>query len=308
MPADRTPGMDHDYYEYSPIYARPALTWPRGAALALNVVLDLEYLELEPPAGAVQSNWLAGGLGPRPDPNLALLSSREYGHRVGIFRVLDLLDKHQVPASVAIDAMTAEAYPWLVHHLVERGVDFVAHGISLSRVISSRMTPAEERGYIEQTLTRLERAIGTRPTGWMGAEQGESERTPHLLAQLGLEYVCDWSNDEQPYPMPMTEGTLWSLPTMLEYDDAFALFRRRLTLDSYRSMFCSGVDQLLLDGRVSGRYLQLNLRPWLIGQPFRVGHLDEMLEHALASGQVWATTPGEVAGWCAAAQTTGVAT
>lgn len=291
--------MDHDYYEWSPLPSRPALIWPGSVPLAFSVVLNLEYVELEPPVGTVQSRWLAGGLGPRPHPNLALLSAREYGHRVGIFRLLDLLDKHHIPASVALDAMTAEAYPWLVGHLRERGADVIAHGISVSRVISSRMSEGEESTYIEESLNRLERMTGTRPTGWMGPEQGESERTPHLLAELGLSYVCDWSNDEQPYVMAMQAGTLWSMPTMLEYDDAFALAHRRMTLASYSSMVKAGVDRLIADGWTSGRYLLLNLRPWLTGQPFRLSWLDDILGHVMASGQVWAATVGRVAASCA---------
>lgn len=298
MPANREVGMDHEYYSWSPLPTRPVVRWPEEKPLAFSVMLDLEFLELEPPADAVQSRWLAGGLGPRPHPNIALLTSREYGHRVGIFRLLDVLDRHSIPASVAIDAMTARAYPWLVKHLVERGVDVIAHGISVSRIISNQMAEADERSYIGETLDALEQATGTRPVGWLGAEQGESERTPHLLVEAGLSYVCDWSNDEQPYRMKLPTGTLWSIPTMLEYDDQFALFQRRMALSSYTSMFTTGVDQLIADGRTTARYLLLNLRPWLVGQPFRVTYLDEMLERAVRTGEIWSATVGDVASYC----------
>jgi peptidoglycan/xylan/chitin deacetylase (PgdA/CDA1 family) len=298
MPANRQVGMDHDFYQWSPLPTRAPVRWPDDRSLAFSVILNLEFVELEPPADAVQSRWLAGGLGPRPHPNIALLSSREYGHRVGIFRLLDLLDRHGIPASVALDAMTATAYPWLVAHLLNRGVDIIAHGISISRIISSQMSEDQERAYIAETLDVLEGATGTRPVGWMGAEQGESERTPHLLAEAGLSYVCDWSNDEQPYPMDLPAGRLWSVPTMLEYDDAFALFQRRMTLASYSAMFKAGVDQLVEDGRTSARFVLLSLRPWLTGQPFRVGFIDDMIEHVVRGGHVWAATVSDVATYC----------
>ncbi len=307
MPANRRFGMDHHYYDWSPLNLRPAIHWPKAAPLAFSVVVNLEHLEANAPRDAVQSRWLSGGLGPRPFPDIARLSHREYGHRVGIFRLLDVMERHKIPVSVAVDAMTAELYPWLIGDLKRRGVEFIAHGISVSRMITSRMSEAEERAYIQQSLDRIEGAIGIRPTGWMGPEQGESERTLELLAEYGMTYVCDWSNDEQPYPMTVEAGALWAMPTMLEYDDAFALDHRRMTLESYSSMFTRGVDQLIIDGQSTGRYLLLNLRPWLSGQPFRIGCIDEMVHHAVSTRRVWAASVGEVAAWCAtSSHTSGV--
>ncbi|MCH9672405.1 MAG: polysaccharide deacetylase family protein, partial [Gammaproteobacteria bacterium] len=197
MPAQRRPGMDHPHYEWSPISTRKPLRWPDNQPIALCVLVSLDHMEWEPPPGSHQSPVLAGGLGRRPAIDYARLTHREYGHRVGIFRVLDVLEKHGLPVTVAMDALTAEHYPYLVEHCLKRDCEFIGHGVSVSQMINSRMTEDEERAYIERSLSAVEVATGQRPQGWFGPEYGESIRTPQLLAELGVSYVCDWANDEQ---------------------------------------------------------------------------------------------------------------
>ena len=120
MPAQRQFGMDHPHYDWSPITTRGVLRWPDNARVALCVIVNLEHMEWSTPEGSFQSRSLAGGSVARPFPDYARLSHREYGHRVGVFRVLDVLEKHGIKATVALDAMTAANYPFLVRHLLER--------------------------------------------------------------------------------------------------------------------------------------------------------------------------------------------
>jgi len=295
MPANRSYGPDHPHLAWSALPTREPLQWPGGRPLALSVVVPLQFFELDPPAGAVTSKSLGGGLGPRPYPDYARMTHREYGHRVGVFRILDVLDEHGVTATVPIDAMTAERYPWLVQHLKERGVVLVGHGISVNRMISSRMTEDEERAYLTESLDRLEVALGERPTGWMGPEQGESERTPTLLAELGVTHVLDWPNDEQPVRMTVPTGDLVNVPTLHDLDDSYALYSRNLPLPTWESALLTAVDQMVADGAQHARVLALTFRPWLTGQPFRIGTLERLVAHAAATGQVWFATTAEVA-------------
>ena len=297
MPAERRPGMDHLHYDWSPMSTRGILRWPDGARLALCVVIVLEHMEWQPPAGSFQAANLAGGSVARPFPDYARISHREYGHRVGIFRVLDVLDKYGIKATVAIDALTSENYPYLVRHCLDRGCEIIGHGMSVSRMITSDMSQKEEEEYIDESLSALTRAIGHRPVGWLGPEQGESFRTPQLLAQAGVRYVCDWPNDEQPYPIKTTEGELFALPLMLELDDVIALAQRRVAVDRYAKMLKEGFDVMYQDGEQNGRVLGLNLHPWLIGQPFRIGFLDEALGHMMRRQGVWAATGVEIIDW-----------
>ena len=297
MPAERRFGMDHEHYDWSPIVTRGALRWPDDARVALCVVVNLDHVEWCPPEDSYESADLAGGLAPRPFPDYARLSHRDYGHRVGIFRVLDVLDRHGITATVAMDAMTAENYPYLVQHCLNRGCEVIAHGISVSRMITGNMSEQQEREYIRESVEAVRRATGSAPAGWLGPEYGESSRTPQLLAQQGVRYVCDWTNDEQPYPMKTPDGGLYALPIMLELDDVHALWDRRVAIDRYAELLKESFDSLYRDGAQSGRLLVLNLHPWLIGQPFRIGYLDDALGTIMRRQGVWASTGSEIVDW-----------
>ncbi len=296
MPAERRPGMDHDHYQWSPINLRGALHWPDGARIALCVVVTLEKMEWEAPPGSFTSS-LAGGLGDRPFPDYARVSHREYGHRVGIFRVLDVLEKHGIRPTVAIDAMTAEANPYLVAHCRQRGAEIIGHGISVSRMITGRMTEEDEEEYVNSSVEALRRAADVSPQGWLGPEHGESERTPGILAAAGISYVCDWVNDERPYRMTTAQGELHALPLMLELDDVNALWDRKVPVDRYARLLEESFDGLYEESQESGLLMAFNLHPWLIGQPFRIGYLDQALGHMVRRQGVWAATGSEITEW-----------
>ena len=291
-------GMDHEHYDYRPLNAgRPALRWPNDCRLALCVVVSLDIMEWVTPADGYQLPSLAGGYGPSPFPDVTRWSHREYGHRVGIFRLLDALVKHGITATVAMDVLTAENYPFIVRHCQSLGCEIIAHGVSASRMISSHMEEKAEREYIASSLERLTRAIGSTPRGWLGQEYGESERTPALLAEAGVEYVCDWVNDDQPYAMKHGQGSLYALPMTLPLDDVAALWDRRISMGPYVRMVKETFDALYDEGVSNGTMIVLNLRPWLSGQPFRVRYLNEAVSYILGHEGVWRATGSEVVDW-----------
>jgi peptidoglycan/xylan/chitin deacetylase (PgdA/CDA1 family) len=305
MPADRDyvlpelrRGMDHDHYDWSPLDAtRPPLAWPDGARVAVCVIVDLEHMEWRRPPDAYQVPNLAGGYGPGPFPDVTAWSHREYGHRVGVFRVLDALDACGVKPTIAMDALTAEHYPFIVRHVARRGDEVIGHGIAVNRMITSRMTEEEERTDIRSAIDALTRAFGTAPRGWLGPEYGESARTPRLLAEAGIRYVCDWVNDEQPYPLKVPQGALHALPVSLPLDDVNALWDRRVDVDRWAAMVEETFEVLYREGARNGRLLVLNLHPWLIGQPFRIGALERALSHVMRRQGVWAAAGGAIIDW-----------
>ncbi|GIT13840.1 MAG: polysaccharide deacetylase [Chloroflexota bacterium] len=297
MPAQRRFGMDHEHYDWSPISTRDILRWPEEAPLALVVVVNLEHMEWDAPDGSYQAANLAGGSTARPFPDYARISHREYGHRVGIFRVLNVLQKYSITPTLAVDALTAQHYPYLMNYCINRGVEFMAHGISVSQMITSNMSADQELKYIQETMAAIKIATGTDPVGWLGPEYGESERTPQLLAKSNIKYVCDWANDEQPYPLKSPDGELTALPIMLELDDVIAMAHRRVNVDRYANMLTESCDVLYEKGSDNGRLLVLNLHPWLIGQPFRINYLDEALSTIMNKPLIWAATGSEVTNW-----------
>ena len=166
---------DHDrvHHENSTIVSRPPLTWPHGYRVAFSVVVCAEYYELQAPAEAFVPPNVPGGFGRAPYPDVRAFSQREYGNRVGIFRVMDALDKHQIGATVAADAVIAARYPYLIEQFQKRNLEIAGHGHSLTRVISNKMSEDDERDYIGASLDAVEKASGVRPKGWHGPEYGE---------------------------------------------------------------------------------------------------------------------------------------
>lgn len=294
MTAVRRPGMDHPHYEYSPLRSRPQLRWPSERPVALAVVVLLEHIEAEQPDGFSAIDTV-GPLVRLPHPNAIyrFASVREYGNRVGIFRVLEALKRFSIPPTVAIDAMTAERVPSLVQTCRDYGAEFVAHGISLSRPISSVLGPDRERAYVRESVDRLTAALGTRPVGWFGPEYSESESTPSVLDEAGFEYLCDWPNDEQPYHLN-TPRRMVSVPTTFALEDANALSVRWVPLDTYVDNAVAAFTQLAVEGRDGGRSMVLVVRPWLIGKAFRIAAFEQLLEAITASGQAWASTTGGI--------------
>ena len=280
------------------------LRWPGDRGLAVVPLINLEMVEDPLPQGWPQIHSVGGGL-IRDFPNISRVSTREYGHRVGIFRLVDALKRHGIRPTVAIDVVTAESYPYLVDHLRDAGSEFVAHGLSVTRPITSAMTLEQERDYIAETLERLG-ACAIRATGWFGPEYGESTRTPQLLGEAGLGYVCDWANDEQPYAMT-TPGDLVAMPLWADFDDQTVLVNRMCNLDMFEDHFKKALTQLQRDGDSTARLLHYCVRPWVSGASLRMAMFERVLEHMSAMGGVWTPTAGEVVcAWKAARGAVGV--
>jgi hypothetical protein len=290
---DRRPGPDHALYRHAPRPGRAPLRWPGSARIALVVFLYFEYWELDPPQGAVYDKRHDGALGGL-FPNYRVYSQYEYGNRVGMFRVLDLLDRHKLPVTVAANAGACARYPLLVQEFQRRDYELAAHGAFATRMLSGAMSEDEERAAIAGSLDTIERAAGTRPSGWIGQDYGESTRTPRLLAEAGLRYVADWGNDDQPYVMS-TRPPLLSVPNQAEWDDVQLIWHRKIHPSIYRNTVLEAFTRLHADGAASGTFLGLHIHPWLLGMPHRIGYLEAVVETLAATAGVWRATAAAVA-------------
>lgn len=289
MAPSRAPGMDHGHYRFEPLPARPLLAWPAGARLAVFVIVHLETWELAPPADAHRDPRFVGEYGSF-FPDYRSWTQREYGNRVGAFRILDLLERHGIRATVAVNAELARRNPGLVARFAARGDEIVAHGTHATRMITSRMDEAAERAVIAEARAALA-PFGPRPRGWASQDHGESERTPQLLAEAGFDYVLDWPNDDQPYAMT-TRPPIVSIPSQAEWDDVQLLWLRRVPMARYPALVGEAAERLHAEG---GRVFGLSLHPWLAGMPHRVRHVDAALTRIRALPALWQSTAGEIA-------------
>jgi allantoinase len=289
----RGPGMDHAHYAFRALPDAPHFAWPDGARIAFTVTLMLDYWELEPPQGANADPRIVSPLG-RFSPDWLTWSQREYGARVGIFRVLDVLDRFGVTPSVALGSAAAQRYPELVDELMCRNACFLAHGSHATRRITSRMSEAEERAFIIAARDAVASATGAAPLGWCGQDFNESARTPALLAEAGFTYTTDWANDDRPYLLgPYGEGRrLLALPPQPEWNDLECMRLRNVSAPVWADGIAEAFAVLHDEG---GGVFNQTLHPWIAGQAHRVRWLREALARVLGKPAIWRATTDQVA-------------
>lgn len=278
--------MDNRLYDYSPIVDREPISWPGGARVAFYVGLNVEHYEVDRPS----TSTFEGTAGLKPDP--LNYGWRDYGPRVGIWRVIESLDRHRIRASVLLNSDVGARYPRIVEAGLARDWTWLAHGKNNS-IFQADMSVEEERAYLTEVVDTIEKDTGRRPRGWMGPALTETFRTPELLAELGLDYVLDWTNDDQPYRLNVP-GML-SVPYSVELNDIGLFVSKGLTGPDFVQIVKDQLDQLHEDAADSGRVMALALHPFVIGQPFRLKYLDQALEYVVNHPGVWVTTSDEIA-------------
>jgi peptidoglycan/xylan/chitin deacetylase (PgdA/CDA1 family) len=278
--------MDQQLFEYSPIISRAPIRWPGGARVAFYVGLNVEHFHVDKPSTSLIefTSTLV--------PDALNYGWRDYGARVGIWRVIDALDKHGIRASVLLNSEVAERYPQIIEAGKARDWAWLAHGRTNSE-LHTGLAAEEERAVLTEIVETIEKATGQRPRGWMGPGLTETFETPRLLAELGLSYVLDWTNDDQPYRLSVP-GML-SVPYTVELNDLGIFTISGHTGPDFLQMFKDQLDQLYADSEHSGRVLALALHPFVIGQPFRHKYLDQALEYAANHPGVWLATSDEIA-------------
>jgi peptidoglycan/xylan/chitin deacetylase (PgdA/CDA1 family) len=289
--ADRlVPGMDHGHYVYAASPRRPRIAWPGGARTALLIRIDIDTYDEVPGAAPHHRDPRHAAVTAPFSPEHRAFTQHEYGPRVGVFRSLELLDRLNLRATCPVAAVSARRYPFLMNELTRRGYEIAGHGVRVTRMLSSRMTEAEEAEEIAESLDALQTVFGRAPVGWFGPGAGESQRTPQLLDAAGLSYVGDWANDDQPYLMTTPRG-LVSLPAQPEWDDVEQLWFRGLSMATWRDAAIEAFEVLHGEG---GRIFCLTLHPWLIGMPHRIRYLAEVLEAVSGREGVWNATAAEI--------------
>jgi peptidoglycan/xylan/chitin deacetylase (PgdA/CDA1 family) len=272
-------------FNYSPITERPVLQWPGGAKVAVYIGLNVEHFLPGLPSTSI---W-PGTADLVPD---ALNHGwRDYGARVGIWRTIDALDRHGVRPSVLLNSTVVEAYPQIVAAGLARDWAWLAHGQTNS-ILHTDMPVDEERRVLREITDTIADATGRPPVGWMGPGLTETHHTPELLAELGFQYMLDWTNDDQPYRL--TVPGMLSVPYSVELNDLL-LFAKGLTGPEFVQIVVDQFEQLRNDSAVSGRVMALALHPFVIGQPFRHKYLEQALAYLAAQDDAWLTTSDDIA-------------
>lgn len=276
-------------YEYSPVIARRTIQWPNKARLAVWVIPNIEHFEINTP-----SVDISGAASPAPDvPNFA---RRDYGNRVGIWRIMEILDKYDIKATAALNSAVCEYYPIIISEGKKRGWEFMGHGITNStRLI--KLSEEDERQIIKTALRTITTAAGKQPEGWLSPGLMETFNTLDILAEQGIKYVCDWCSDDQPYRMKVKKGNLVSIPYSLDINDLPAFLRFLKTPEDFYEMIKEQFDVLYEEGASSGKVMAIALHPFVIGQPHRIKVLDKAMRYVRRHKDVWFATGSEIANW-----------
>ena len=284
----REPGMDHGHYPFRKLPDAPSFQWPDGARIAFTVTLMVDHWELAPAPDAYPDPRIVSPLG-KFHPDWLTWSQRAYGNRVGIFRILDVLDRFGVIPSVALGSAAARLCPELVDELSRRDACFMAHGDFSSRRITSKMTAADEKTFIANARDAITEATGEAPSGWCGQDFNESADTPAHLIEAGFSYTTDWANDDRPY---LLDGKLVALSPQPEWNDVEAMRLRGVRIPVWADNLAEAFAVLHDEG---GGTFNLTLHPWMTGQPHRIRYLRDALSRILGKSGIWQTTTDALA-------------
>jgi peptidoglycan/xylan/chitin deacetylase (PgdA/CDA1 family) len=282
--------VDRPPYAYSPIVRRPRIGLPGGARLAVWIGVNVEHYRWGQPALSL-APFTAQLV---PDPTN--YGWRDYGPRVGVWRLMEIFDRVGIRASAIVNSAVCEEYPEVVEAAVERGWAIVAHGRDNS-TWQTGMEPEDERAFVAEVAQTLERAAGRRPTGWLGPALTATPNTYDILAELGFTYALDWANDDQPYPLEVASGSLVSVPYSSEVNDIPAFVLHHHTGPEFAESVVDQFETLYEEGEHSLRVMGIGIHPFLVGQPFRARHFATALEKVVAHDDVWFATSDEIAAW-----------
>jgi allantoinase len=292
-PSGFMPLPTHDRYPFSIIDQRKDFSWPGGKRLAFYVCFNIEYFAFG--AGMGSDVGLAN-----PAPNHRSYAWRDYGNRVGLSRMLDLMDELGLPASHNVNSFLYDAHPEIFARLRARGDEIIGHG----RTNAERLLPAweeDEKRLIAEATAALTRNEGKPPKGWLGPWLAETCVTPDLLKEAGYTYLLDWACDDQPIWMNTRSGKILSVPYPIEVNDSPAIVFRHHSAREFADMIVDQFDEMLRQSENQSLVCPISLHTFVIGQPFRLGPLRQALKHCVDHPQaerVWFTRPGEIADYC----------
>ena len=284
---------EHRRYAFSEIGRRPRYSWPGGRQLAFYVAVSIEHFAF----GAGVGDDISTPGAAQTQRNFGW---RDYGQRVGLWRLLQLLDALRIPAAYAMNGALYRSRPELVERIHARNGEIIAHGRTSSE-LQNDMWEHDEAALIDDVSSAIAGCGVAAPRGWLGPGFGESRATLDLLQEAGYHYVLDWPADDQPFWMRTRRGRLLSVPYPLELNDVTALLHRRRSAREFADMVVDQFEVMMVQAEREPLVFALGLHPYVVGQPFRLRALRRALEHCRqhrAFDRVWLTAPGAIARHC----------
>ena len=276
-------------YPYSAIINRPDYSWPNGSKLAVYIGLNIEHFAFGTGLGA----QLVPGLGVGPD--ILNYSWRDYGNRVGVWRLASLFEELKFPVSLLVNTAIYDYCPEVIERFRDRGDEIVAHGRTNSETQDS-LLEKDEFELIAETTKRITEEEGRPPEGWLGPWISETMKTPDILQENGYKYLLDWCHDDQPTWMKTRGGEILSVPYPQELNDIPSIMVRKNSAEQFAKIITDNFDEMLEQSRQQPLVMGIALHAYIVGQPFRLKHLRNALRHISRKREdIWFTTAGQIA-------------
>jgi allantoinase len=261
-------------FPYQAIVDRPPVKWPGDARVAVWVVPNIEHYRID--------------MGPNT-PDVRNHARRDYGNRVGVWRLMETMSKHGVRGSVALNGEVVDLYPRILEECSSLQWELMGHGMTNSQVLRG-VSFEEERTIIQETRAAIE-SCGQKMRGWLGPGLTETWHTLELLREFGVDYVADWCNDDLPYVM---NNGLYAIPYSLELNDMPLFNNPSISITDFERRIRDTFDTLYAEGESNGRVMCIALHPFLIGAAHRIKYLDTALGYIASHDKVWFATGSEI--------------
>lgn len=277
--------------DWSSPFHRTPVKLPGGARLGIWFILNIEKWDIN---AVMARSYLPAPQGAKtPAPDIPNFSWFDYGLRVGFWRIKRVLDKHGVRATVSLNAPVCDAYPRMVRAMLDANWEILAHGYEQRALFLEE----DQREVIRKTQERIKNFTGKAPRGWMGPGLHETFDTLDLIAEEGLEYVADWVNDDQPYPMNVKKGKLIAVPYTVELNDILISLVQQHSSDEIYKRGCLAFDQLYEEGAESSRIMGIAVHPYVSGAAHRTRYIDMLFEYMKKHEGVVFMTGEEILDW-----------
>ena len=288
--------MIRDLVGYGP--NPPVVEWPGGARIAVSMVVNYEegaeYSTLDGDAHHETNSEVPSPV-PPGQRDVFNESFFEYGSRVGVWRLLDLLDRYQAPSTFFCCALALERNPEAAREIVARGHEVCGHGYRWEE--HHLMSRDQEHESIRKTVESLTRTTGQRPVGWF-TRYGASINTRELVAtEGGFIYDSGAMNDDLPYYTTVNGNPWLVVPYSMETNDA-RFWRGGLTsVSDFYEYLKDTFDCLFQEGLHTPKMMSVGLHCRIAGRPARSMAVQRFLEYARGFPGVWFARRDEIARW-----------
>ena len=270
---------------------RKKLSPPDGKSLIVHTVMNIEYWPFDKnmPRGILPPPH---GKSPDP-PDLPNYSWVEYGMRVGLPRLFKLFAENNIPVSAFINAQVADIYPKAFDEVCKLNWELVGHGWFQE---SLRVAKDEEH-VIKKSLDLLRKLSGQPVRSWFGPAGGETEKTPELLKENGIEFLHDWLIDELPCWMRTKLGPIVAMPYTFELNDVPIWTVQNNSCDEMKKRVDATLNIFDEEKLYNTKIITLALHPHIVGVPQNFYYLKKIIEDLRKRDDVIFMTSSQIGDW-----------